>query len=158
MKTTIAVLALVTSVALATELPGHDPVERVIPQTDIAAVGELVAVSKERTASDNLLTVTISLSRKIWGQIPSNTVTAVYKEFIPKLPDKPGLNVDFINYTGSGVEFQAKAGEEYICFFQKKGSSLALLRLEPLANEAAIRNLLLEKLKKDAPTKPPTVR
>ena len=134
-------MLLITAVAVATELPGHDPVDRVIPKTDIAMVGRLLTVTNAQTKSDNVLRVAIEPLRPVWGQMPSNTIAAVYKEFIPILPDEPGLNVDFINYTGSGIEFQAKAGEEFVCLLQEKQGAFILLRLEARANESAVRDL-----------------
>jgi len=155
-KTLFAAMLLITAVAVATELPGYDPVDRVIPKTDIAIVGKLVTVTNAQTKSDNVLRVTIEPLRSVWGQMPSNTIAAVYKEFIPVLPNKPGLNVDFINYTGSGIEFQAKAGEEFVCLLQKKQDTFILLRLETKSNESVVRDLF-KKQKEEAPTTGPTV-
>lgn len=140
-------MMLVSGVALASELPGYDPLDRVIPNTGTAIVGKLVAVTNEQTRSDNLLKVTIEPSRTLWGQTMTNAVSVVYKEFIAKLPDEPGLNVDFINYTGSGIEFQAKAGVEYICLLKKEETGFSLLRLEPVSNEKRVLEVY-EKQKK----------
>ncbi len=67
-----------------------------------------------------------------------NEFKCIYKEFlIPDIP--PEIHLSFINYTGSGIEFQAEPGDSCIFLMgsdQETGENNLVLRMElPLAKE-----------------------
>ena len=107
-------LFLHISSAIATELPGYDPLERVIPNVTSAFEAEIISVSIDTTASDRVLRLIVKPKEAIFGYMPTeDEFQCIYKEFlIPDIP--PGMHLSFVNYTGSGIEFQAEVGESYI--------------------------------------------
>lgn len=139
MKETLFVLAVLcaTLTAVATEAPRHETIERVVPSATHAIVGLLTSCTVTNEPGNRVLAVTIVPSRTLWGGTLAEPVKAEYKEFvIPLVPE--GMSVSFANYSGSGIEWNAKAMHEYICFLKREGETFTLLRLEPVANEKGI--------------------
>lgn len=123
-------------VAVATELPGYDPLDMVVPKATSALVGEVISVTPANIPGNRILKLVIRPRAEVFGTMPKEgKFECQYTEFIPKLPNKPGLRVSFRNYTGSGIEFQAKPGEQYIFLLaiHRKGMMAEVLRLEPVA-------------------------
>jgi hypothetical protein len=154
MKQIITILALLglASVAGATEAPSNEPTERIIPDTTHAIVGQLVSCVRTNEPGSHVLSVSITPIRSLWGDALTNAVDANYREFmLPNIPE--GMSVCFANYTGSGIEWDSKPKQKYICFLKKEKKAFSLLRLEPVANEKKILDLY-NKQKAEAPTKP----
>ena len=152
MKTIIAIVALLglASVADATEAPGNESTERVIPDTTHAIVGQLVSCVRTNEPDNHVLSVSITPVRSLWGNALTNGVDAKYREFmLPNIPE--GMSVCFANYTGSGIEWDAKPKQRYICFLKKQKEEFTLLRLEAVENEKKILELY-KKQKEKTPT------
>ena len=65
---------------------------------------------------------------------------------------REGKSVCFVNYTGSGIELQAKPTEKYICFLRKEQTGFSLLRMEPVPNEKTILELYEKQKNTPQPT------
>ncbi len=104
-------LFLQISSAIATKWPGYDPLESVIPNVTSAFEAKIISVSIITTTSDRVLQLTVKPEEAIFGYMPTEyEFQCVYGEsLIPDIP--PGMNMYFVDYTGSGIEFQAEAGE-----------------------------------------------
>ncbi len=155
MKQIIGILAgiLLATVARASEAPGHDTAARVIPKTTHAIVGQLVSCVATNEPGMHVLKVDIIPMRTLWGKKLTGSVQTRYEEFIPVFPEH--INVSYANYTGSGIEFQARPKQPYICFLRKEKEAFTLLRLEPVENEKRILEFHKEQ-KEKTPTKPST--
>jgi len=152
MKTIIRTfLALAGTVAIsaATQLPGYDITECVIPKTTDAVIGVLISAIRTNEPGNSVLFVTVKAERILCGTLTNAVFEAKYREFtIPAIPE--GMGVDFVNYTGSGVEWEAKTNTSYVFFLSHQTNTVSLLRLEPVGNEAKIKGLF-EELKKKEP-------
>jgi len=145
----LAGLVGMLSVASASEAPGHDTTDRVVPNTTHAVIGQLVSCVATNEPGNHVLEVTLRPIRTLWGDQITNSVSTRYEEFIPVFPEH--INISYMNYTGSGIEFQAKQKQKYICFLKKRKEGFSLLRLEPVENEKKILDLYM-KQKEKTPT------
>ena len=157
MKKRYLVVALLAAfaapLARASEAPGWDRTEAVVPKTTVAVVGTLVSCVITNEPGNRVLIVSIAPLRTLWGQKQTNQLDVAYKEFIPVYPEN--MSVYYANYTGSGIEWKAKPKEEYICFLKDEKKTLSLLRLEPVTDEKKILELH-KKQKEKTPTKKST--
>lgn len=151
MKEILLVLGVLcaTSAAVATEAPGYETTERIVPHTTHAIVGLLASCTVTNEPGNRVLAVKIISSRSLWGGSLTNSLDARYTEFvIPSIPE--GMSVSFANYSGSGIEWNAKPRQEYICLLKREGETFSLLRLEPVANEKCV--LAIHAQQKAAPS------
>jgi len=133
-------LAGAAAIAAATELPGYDSAERVIPEATDAVVGTLTSAVHTSEPGNRVLLVTIKTERRLWGTNTTAVLEARYREFtIPEIPE--GMGVDFVNYTGSGIEWKAKPKETYICLLKEMYGAFSLLRLELVTHEERLLEL-----------------
>jgi hypothetical protein len=134
----VALLAVVAPfLAQASEAPGWDRTEAVVPKTTVAVVGTLVSCVSTNEPGNRVLIVSISPLRTIWGPEQSNHLEVAYKEFIPVFSED--MRVYYGNYTGSGIEWKAQTNSLYVFFVSKHTNAMSLLRIEPAGNEAKIR-------------------
>ena len=102
-----ALLASAAAVAMATEAPGHEPTDRVAAQTSDAVVGVLVSSLRTQEPGNQVLRVAVETQRQLWGAATSGVFEATYREYdLPAIPE--GVGVCFANYTGSGIEWEAR--------------------------------------------------
>ncbi len=141
----IMVLLCVTGIAFGGAPPGHSKTEWVIPQTTHAIVGQLLTTKQSRDKKDRIFDVTIKPARNLWGIVGEEVVKTSYKEYIPVVVGK--IIPMFIDYTGSGIEFDAKVKQDYVFFLKKERKGFFLLRMEPAANENKIIELRKKFLK-----------
>ena len=127
---------ILAGTVVATMGPRHLLTREVIPAASHAIVGRLSSCVATNEPGNDVLAVTISPIRSLWGRKLKNELHVEYKEFIPEIQE--GMHIHFPNYTGSGIEWQAKPQQEYICFLKKKWMTFSLLRLEPVSNEKQI--------------------
>lgn len=125
--------------ARASEAPGWDKTDAVVPKTTVAVVGTLVSCVSTNGPGNRVLIVSISPLRTIWGQEQTNQLEVVYKEFIPVFPED--MRVYYGNYTGSGIEWKAQTNSLYVFFLSQHTNAMSLLRIEPAENEAKIREI-----------------
>ena len=80
----------------------------------------------------------------------SGVIEATYREYeLSAIPE--GVGVCFANYTGSGIEWEAKTNTAYVCFLTREAGGFALLRLEPAENAVKAKALHEESKKADWP-------
>ena len=138
------------AVAMATEAPGHEPTDRVAAQASDAVVGVLVSSIRAQEPGNQVLRVAVETQRQLWGAATSGVIEATYREYeLPAIPE--GVGVCFANYTGSGIEWEAKTNTAYVCFLKREADGFALLRLEPAENAAKAKALHEESKKADWP-------
>lgn len=146
MKTIIAALLLLAGaapVALATEAPGNESTDRVLPQASDAVVGTLISSVQTTEPGNHVLIVTVRTQRQLWGTVTNAVIEAKYREFtIPAIPE--GISVSFANYTGSGIEWDAKTNSAYVCFLSQQTNGISLLRLEPAENATKVKAMFDE--------------
>ena len=141
-------LVATASIAVATELPGYETTERVLPMTTDGVVGELVSSVRTNEPGSHVLLVTIKTQSHLWGSFTNAVFEAKYREFkIPAIPK--GMSVSFANYTGSGIEWEAKTNMAYVCFLSQQTNGFSLLRLEPAEHATKVLSLYEELRKKD---------
>jgi hypothetical protein len=151
MKTVVTVVALAVSVTIApaTEAPGYDPTDRVIPKTTGAFVGLLVSAVQTNEPGSHILRVSIRKQRQLWGAFTNDLFEAEYRELtIPAIPE--GIGVCFVNHTGSGIEWEARTNSAYVCFLSQQTNGLSLLRLETVENATKVK-AMFEDLKNRRP-------
>jgi hypothetical protein len=125
--------------ARASEAPGWDETDAVVPKTTVAVVGTLVSRVSTNEPGNRVLIVSISPLRTIWGQEQANHLHVAYKEFIPVFPEN--MRVYYGNYTGSGIEWKAQTNSLYVFFLSQDANAMSLLRMEPAESEAKIREM-----------------
>ncbi len=125
--------------AQASEAPGWDSTDAVVPKTKVAVVGTLLSCVSTNEPGSRLLVVSIVPLRTLWGPEQTNRLDVTYKEFIPVFPEK--MRVYYGNYTGSGIEWEAKTNSLYVFFLSQQTNSMSLIRLEPAENESKIREM-----------------
>lgn len=153
MKTLLSLLLAIAAtpvISTGTELPGNDPTERIVPQCSQAVVATLLSSVRTNEPGNRVLLVTAKPERSVCGVLTNALFNARYCEFtIPAIPE--GMSVCFANYTGSGIEWTAETNTLYVFFLSQQTNGLALLRLEPAGNEAAIRRLFEEQRRNLSP-------
>jgi hypothetical protein len=136
---TVLLVVFTPLLAQASEAPGWDKTEAVVPKTAVAVVGTLVSCVATNEPGNRVLIVSVTPLRTLWGEEQTNQLHVTYKEFVPVYPEN--MSVYYANYTGSGIEWKAKPKQEYVCFLKKEKNKFSLLRFEPLANEHTILDL-----------------
>lgn len=149
-KTMIPIaVGMLAGAALATMPPGNDSTETAVGKASDVSVGVLLSATRTNEPDDHVLLTSIRIERGLSGTITNGTVEARYRESkIRAFPE--GVSVCFANYTGSGIEWEAKTNLPYVCFFQLQTNGLALLRLEPLPNESKVKQAIQELRKKQS--------
>jgi len=136
--------------AFATKPPGYDKTEDVLPKTTHAVVAEVISCSITNEPGNTVLNVELKPIKILWGEHDGSVIKTKYKEFMPEV--REGMSVCFVNYTGSGIEVQAKPKQTFICFLKEEGKGFSLLRMEPVENEKTILELFEKQKKKPQPT------
>lgn len=145
----LVALGWLAGAAVATSPPGHDSMETTVAKATDAAVGVLLSAARTNDADNHVLLASIEIERGLWGTLTNGIVQARYREsMIREIP--AGVSVCFADYTGSGIEWDAKTNLSYVCFFERQTNGVSLLRLEPAANESKVREAS-ERLKKTEP-------
>jgi len=138
--------------AFATKAPGYEKTEAVLPKTTHAVVAEIISCSVTNEPGNTVLKVELKPIKSLWGEHDGSAIKTKYKEFMPHVPE--GMSVYFVNYTGSGIEFQVNNTEKYICFLKMEQAGFSLLRIEPVSNEKTILELYEKQKKTPQPTSP----
>jgi hypothetical protein len=151
----VGLVALHSFPAWATRPPGYAKTEEIVPKTTTALVVEVKSCASTTEPGYHVMEFTLSPGEKLWGGNYTNDFRVAYKEFV--VGDVPkGMSVCYANYTGSGIEFQAKPKEKYVCFLSEEKGKISLLRLEPIESKENVLKAY-EELGKKTSGKPDAV-
>ena len=112
-------LAAYVSSLFAGKPPGYDPLERVVPQVKSVVQGKLVSRRRSLTGRGHVLMATVKVEKHLAGQgLARDPFVCEYVEF--RIVSE---RVYHSNYSGSGVEFEAKPGKSYLFLLASPGSA-----------------------------------